>query len=207
MTAPVAFVGLQGKTHKTCSRCKGDPKPISEFYVIKDRKRTTNSSYCKSCTRAVNQERKPEDPTATKGRATRWREENWVWAMFRRARSRAKQKGQICTVTPETIQQLWDRQAGLCALTGEPMTLVFGQGRIHTNASVDRIDSNYGYIEGNIWLVCAIINRTKQELNVGDFQSWCAKVVAHANRTGSAVQDTPTPENAAHALVGRNDCR
>jgi hypothetical protein len=53
---------------------------------------------------------------------------------------------------------LWEKQKGLCALTGIPMTYKFYEGRVNTNLSVDRIDSAKGYSKDNVQLVCMAAN-------------------------------------------------
>jgi len=49
-------------------------------------------------------------------------------------------------------------QGGLCALSGLPMSHVFNDLR---SISVDRVDSDLGYIRGNVQLVCKWVNLAK----------------------------------------------
>ena len=76
---------------------------------------------------------------------------------------RAKQKTRspqrcLFTITVEDVIALWDKQGGLCAISGMPMAHEFKNLR---SASIDRIDSNNGYVPGNIQLVCQWVNYAK----------------------------------------------
>lgn len=68
-------------------------------------------------------------------------------------------------------------QKGICALTGEKLFFDNDVGnRNGGNASIDRIDSSKGYIEGNIQWVCKKINIMKMQLNNEQFVNLCGKV-------------------------------
>lgn len=70
-----------------------------------------------------------------------------VRVLFKSAISR----GYSWELTPEVINEMYDEQDGLCALSG----LSIGWSKIgwdHT-ASIDRIDNNIGYTLDNIQLV------------------------------------------------------
>lgn len=53
--------------------------------------------------------------------------------------------------------------------------------QIETTASLDRIDSDQGYILGNIQWVHKIVNIMKQDTVQSEFIGWCRAVVAHAD--------------------------
>ena len=86
-----------------------------------------------------------------------------------------------------TMNYLWNlflKQNRKCALSG--MEIRFGtyavvrdkMNRMPT-ASLDRIDSTKGYIEGNIQWVHKTINLMKMDLSEPDFIKWCRTVVEH----------------------------
>lgn len=64
---------------------------------------------------------------------------------------------------------------GKCALTGRDIEL-------NSTASVDRIDSNAGYIKGNIQWVHKDINRFKSNWDEQEFLQMCKEVVSHHSR-------------------------
>ena len=50
----------------------------------------------------------------------------------------------------------------ICPIFGWELTNISKEGRVKTNASIDRIDSNKGYIKGNIVIMSDLANRMKQ---------------------------------------------
>lgn len=75
--------------------------------------------------------------------------------------------------------ELYNSQKGKCALSGIDMTFIKKTDgvKIHTNLSIDRIDSSKGYEIGNIQLVCAVVNIMKTVLSTDELIWWCTKIV------------------------------
>ncbi len=61
---------------------------------------------------------------------------------------------------------LYEQQAGLCALSGLQMVHKFND---LCSISIDRIDSDKGYVPGNVQLVCKWVNLAKQKHSNEDF--------------------------------------
>lgn len=81
------------------------------------------------------------------------------------------------TLSVDFLEELYNKQNGLCALTRVPMTYIRGHGKVPTNISIDRIDSCKGYEPDNVQLVCSIVNIMKSNLILEDLVSWCEKIV------------------------------
>lgn len=77
----------------------------------------------------------------------------------------------------EYLLDLYLLQNGKCAISGINMTTIAGEGNVPTNISVDRINSDIGYIKGNIQLVCRIVNTMKTDLSMDSFIDWCNLIV------------------------------
>ncbi|BBU72779.1 hypothetical protein HWB19_gp133 [Cronobacter phage vB_CsaP_009] len=77
------------------------------------------------------------------------------------------------------ILKLYDDQKGMCALSGKEMTFIKipNSDKVHTNLSIDRIDSSKPYEEGNIQLVCAVTNVMKTTLTMSELYDWCNSIV------------------------------
>lgn len=93
---------------------------------------------------------------------------------------RRKRLNKECSITLEHLLSLWEQQGGICRLTGRDMDLggtIIGKGYNPFRASIDRIDSSLGYIEGNVHLICAWANIAKHVLSCDDFVIWCKSVV------------------------------
>lgn len=84
-------------------------------------------------------------------------------------------------VSYDQLDQLWEKQNGLCALTGKQM-IPSNKGNKMTIASLDRIDNSIGYRDGNIQLVLGILNICKNILHNNEFIDMCKEVVKHVTR-------------------------
>lgn len=81
-----------------------------------------------------------------------------------------RSKDLLIEITENDIKDQYQKQDGLCALTGIKMTHLAYQTDANNrtinnyNISVDRIDSQKGYIKDNIQLICAAVNLMKSDL-------------------------------------------
>jgi hypothetical protein len=74
----------------------------------------------------------------------------------------------------EYLDKLWTLQKGRCAYTNEE--LWFGRSKVSGSASLDRIDSKLGYIEGNVQFVHKDVNIMKWDLSDKKFLDICEKI-------------------------------
>lgn len=99
---------------------------------------------------------------------------------FSLIKNRAKKSNIDFNITIEYIWDLYEKQNRSCALTGRPIS--FKQSRRtteeETTASLDRINSNLGYIEGNIQWVHKDVNLMKNHFNQDYFIKTCQEIVA-----------------------------
>jgi DNA-directed RNA polymerase subunit RPC12/RpoP len=104
------------------------------------------------------------------------------WSSIKRG---AAQRGLVFDIT---IEQAWDlliKQEKKCALSG--VEIEISDGKPNTRwigtASLDRIDSSKGYVEGNVQWVHKTINRIKVDLNEEEFINWCKLVVQNKDKS------------------------
>lgn len=94
----------------------------------------------------------------------------------------AKKRNLEFSITINYAWDLFEQQKGICALSGVPIIMDrhFSQNRAFKKiqtASLDRIDSDKGYIEGNVqWIHCTL-NKMKSNLQENQFIEWCKKVI------------------------------
>lgn len=99
-------------------------------------------------------------------------------SFYGRIRQGAANRNIEFDLTIADLDALVDKQNGKCALTG--MDLTFGEKAISSRtASLDRIDSNLGYVPGNVQWVHKTINRMKGTLSQAAFVGMCAHVVSY----------------------------
>jgi len=77
-------------------------------------------------------------------------------------------------ITLEYLRSMWEEQNGICPYSGLKLILPdttngWETGESIYNASLDRINSNLGYIEGNVQFVARAINNAKGALSEKEF--------------------------------------
>jgi hypothetical protein len=82
------------------------------------------------------------------------------------------------SISLEYAWLLFLQQGRHCAVTGLPLTMT-RDGHKQT-ASLDRIDSEKGYVEGNVRWVHTRINLMRLDMTDAEFIRWC-KLVAEQN--------------------------
>lgn len=95
----------------------------------------------------------------------------------------AKHRGHHFDVTIEYLWKKFEEQGGKCALTGVPLTLSKKTALPNEAvASLDRINSDVGYVAGNVQWVHPTINFMKHAMPQESFIEWCRLVAAAAMR-------------------------
>lgn len=125
---------------------------------------------CKNCKRKQNLEARLNYSNEKK--LMKILQERWLGA-----RDRAKSKNIEFSITKEDLKYLWDKQKGLCALSGIPMTYEMDNGRVYTNLSIDQIKPSNGYTLENIQLVCMGINQMKSDLDMPTLLFLCKSLI------------------------------
>jgi len=164
------------KTRKSCSKC-GTEKPICDFYAAGKKTDGTpkRNSWCSACIKekmAAYRKRKWGNDGLHFNAFMRTKTpRSYLSYLLGKARSRHE-----CSIDIDHLCTLWDRQNGLCAITGWTMTMQLENGVVPTNTSIDRIDSNIGYVFGNVQLVCRCVNIAKHNLSMTSFVEMCTAV-------------------------------
>jgi hypothetical protein len=151
---------------RTCARCQ-QALPVETF----DRFKSGNyRQTCNPCRSAATRK------TASSSYET------YLSNLFSKSRDTSKRRdlGNY-EVTLEQLIELWEAQNGRCAVSGVVLTHhVDGSGHKDFNASIDRIDSQLGYVPGNIQLVALRVNILKQTLSTDMLYWWVKTIHAHS---------------------------
>ncbi|RLI49685.1 hypothetical protein DRO61_04745 [Candidatus Bathyarchaeota archaeon] len=157
------------KESKRCPGCK-EVKEIIAFN--KDMSASDGrQTYCKPC--------------GTKN-LSKWGSSfnGYIVKLFKDLKSNARRRNIKIEIDKEDIIQLYEKQKGLCALSGEKMTHKREAGTQRKNPnhiyniSVDRINPRNHYTVDNIQLVCNRMNTIKWDLDQDLFIDLCKKVAA-----------------------------
>lgn len=100
------------------------------------------------------------------------------WVRYFNRLNRRTAKRPVLT-TAHMLAQL-EKQKGLCAMSGVPLTCLLEQGKkFKTNASIDRIRAGEEYTPDNIQLVCAALNSWRGDTDLQEFIWFCKQVTKH----------------------------
>ena len=86
------------------------------------------------------------------------------------ARSRAKKKNILFEITTDYMLQQYNNQQGRCFYTDEIMTLGYGNGRLTSALSLDKIIPELGYVLGNCVFCCDKVNKLKNDLPLDELE-------------------------------------
>lgn len=110
-------------------------------------------------------------------------------------RRKAKERNLEWNLSEQYLWDLFLEQGGCCAISGVGIKLTTKINK-HRNldrtiltASLDRIDSGDGYVEGNVQWTHKTVNTMKQSLPDNEFINWCVTIANYANPELSAGND------------------
>ena len=94
--------------------------------------------------------------------------------------SGAKRRNIEFNISLEYAWNIYEKQNKKCKLSNLPIEFETKNKKIeHFNASLDRIDSSKGYIEGNVQWIVKEINYMKNKLNENKFIYLCKKIALY----------------------------
>jgi hypothetical protein len=93
------------------------------------------------------------------------------------SRKRADKMGFDYDITLQDMVEIWINQQGRCALTGTELDYMSGDlwDKNPRRASIDRIDSDLGYVRGNVRLLCHWANNAKSTYSDELFREMCGQ--------------------------------
>jgi hypothetical protein len=148
-----------------CTACKRQ-LPADQFEVKESRnKESFTRSYCRECHQVKNNRSKSTHPY------------HYLANLCAQLKHSRVKQGIEWHLTTEHLKELWDKQKGRCALTGQYMTWYKGEGTQELNVSIDRIHPDKPYYLTNIQLICYRMNIMKHTLNDSELYWWCKNLV------------------------------
>jgi hypothetical protein len=154
------YKGNDGRWYRPCPSCGEEQSYLRRNYAIMS---YNEGKECKACSN-----RKP-DNNAHKG---------WVKDVLRTSfcykyQAQADIRGLDWKITFEYLADLLIEQDFKCSLTGWDIDAMESN---NNTASLDRIDSSKGYIEGNVQWVHKMVNMSKQQYTQEEFINMCTAV-------------------------------
>jgi hypothetical protein len=167
---------------KACTKC-ATLLPFAAFYTTgkKVNGDPKYNSWCKTCISKKQASYHERTWGKEALQYTAFKRTKSVRSYLQYLRSKAVQRNKGEVLSLDALELLWRTQQGKCALTSWPMTMELANGVVHTNCSIDRIDSKYGYEVGNVQLVCRAANVAKNSLTHNEFLTLCCAVMENTN--------------------------
>lgn len=98
----------------------------------------------------------------------------WMNELLRTVKYRSIEKSDL---TLEYLVWLWEKQQGKCLYTNEKLIQpIYGRGRNLNTASLDRVDSNRGYMKGNVVWILLGCNLGKSDFTLKEYINLCKKI-------------------------------
>ena len=126
-----------------------------------------NKEYMKTYHKKYHEENREEINAYHRKRSKERRSEKPFHSRLTSLRSSAKKRNLQFNLKVSDLEDLWEKQNGLCFYSKKKMDLLAGDKK--NTFSVDRIDSTKGYIVNNVVLCRWIVNLMKNDMNVDEF--------------------------------------
>lgn len=151
---------------KRCPRCRRS-KARSRFYV-NARKNDGLQTYCVACSSAYQRKRRLSDPAS---------------GLLYNATSRARKKGQSVDITVEDVKEMLSRRRCAycaCRVVTNNTGPAGARAARDDSATLDRIDSEIGYVKGNVVIACWVCNVMKGSLSYTEFLERAKRIYDHS---------------------------
>lgn len=164
-----------------CCKCK-NAKPVKSFgNDYKNRCRNHKSNYCTECANEISRIRTQKKYSSNDLDFYLGRLQAGLKSRVIGNKSKGKYDQEIFDITKEGLYQLYNQQNGICILSGIKMTYSSGNGLLHENISIDKINPSQDYTMNNIQLVCYIANAMKSNLTIEQMVKYCKAVIEWQN--------------------------
>ena len=169
-----------------CKTCRDKEKRIIKIgdctkcgVSRKNKKFVIRKNLCRDCAAKQAKEYHTKNPQRNAEKHSKYIQsnfKNWLRVSFITAKARSKRVNAEFAVTLDDIMEILNRQHEFCALTGIPLTHTVKDLKA---ASIDRINSDHGYIKNNIQIVCKAINLAKNTHSNKEMLAFIEIIKAH----------------------------
>jgi hypothetical protein len=176
----VGTTEINGIKYRKCRHCR----EIKELNTNNFLKRNTENGWRGKCRICFNKDaRLKQETTKTelesgKKYRLKYKKEKPLEAIYKTARGNAKRTFKEFTIVLNDLLRLWQIQNGICFYTNKPMLFEIG---FDNSVSIDRIDSNKGYIADNIVLCQKKTNIMKNNASIEELVEFAENIVNNKN--------------------------
>lgn len=94
---------------------------------------------------------------------------------------RVKKRDKNYNITLDDLLEIWDKQNKICVYSGVKLNHPNDGGSNIFKASLDRIDSDKGYVKGNIQFISVVCNYAKNNMTHEEMLEFC-KIISYNNK-------------------------
>lgn len=151
---------INGVEYRRCSKCKEYFPNTFQYYDRSNHGQGGFRSDCRTC----------------RGVYTRdFHTKRWAYALYKSAKKSAKVKGFDITIDEKYILNLYEYQDGKCYWLGVGM-IPSNINKSPFQPSLDRLNKNLGYIDGNVVLCSFVANFGRNENSVESWKKFLLKL-------------------------------
>jgi len=101
----------------------------------------------------------------------------------------AKERGKSFELTKEQFKDITSQNCYYCGAPPLSTLKVKSSYGEYVYNGIDRIDSNLGYVDGNVVPCCKTCNIAKSNMTLGDFLNWIVRVYSKSHESGLIVEN------------------
>jgi len=161
---------LEAKGKRKCTIC-GHPKLIERFYK--------NNYQCKECMKEYRQ--RPEVKKAKRKRQLNGCAYKRAYTYIKRGQGNGRKPLSKGT-TLKYVLKLAKQQDHKSAISGKSLNKTWTPNDDANNPSIDRIDNNKGYEQGNIHWVTTQENKMRRDYPLTEFYEICKQITEHQTK-------------------------
>jgi len=175
------ILGIGGKTqilnldsgvfYKECNVC-AESKSSKNFRLRKESKNHSRRPFCLSCEKIQRTKNYTNNKQDHNSKVKDYRLKNWELKMLWQAKCTASRKGLDFNLELSDIYV-----PEKCKYLGILLTKDLGGGVIWSNASLDRINSNKGYVKGNVEVISRKANSMKNMATVDELRIFAKNIL------------------------------
>lgn len=142
--------------------------------------RYDGSGACVACIQETNEAYRASGKSLERGRE---RLKDHFYRYYLGARRNGPKRGHECTITPDFLRDLWNRQGGRCYWLGIPLDLTNTRrrGNHPAKATLERLDGAKGYVPGNVVWASSFANQGRGVATVEEFATFLGGIGLRAH--------------------------
>ena len=170
---------------KLCKGCNQPPSETVSFRISKYKTKNGISyqerSVCRSCEAKSTREYLSTNSDRRSEIKKKHREKYYGTIKYHVQEKISTWRKASCVpsdLTVEYLVDLYKKQDGYCYYSGEKMIFGWVDGKVHHNSlSLDKLDPNKGYVQGNVVWCTYLVNTMKQNLTETEFYAVLSKIL------------------------------